>query len=149
MVPAFPRTALVLVVAAALAVQAGCGVQRRMTIRSNPPGARVYVDNVEIGTTPVSHDFIYYGTREMRLVKPGYETLTVLQPIRAPWYQVPPLDFVSENLIPWEIRDEQHFLYDLAPMQVVPTDQLLDRAENLRASGSGPPGVGAAVMPAR
>jgi hypothetical protein len=32
---------------------AGC-VQRRMTIRSNPPGALVYVDDYQIGTTPVS-----------------------------------------------------------------------------------------------
>ena len=46
-----------------LATQTGC-VQRRLTIRSSPPGAVVYVGNQEIGTTPISHDFIYYGSRE-------------------------------------------------------------------------------------
>ena len=65
---------------------AGC-VQRRMTIRTNPPGALVYIDNYEIGTTPVSTDFIYYGKRQIRIEKPGYETLTVEQPIPAPWFQ--------------------------------------------------------------
>ena len=68
---------------------AGC-VQRRMTIRSNPPGALVYVDDYQIGTTPVSNDFVYYGTRKIRLVKDGYETLTVRQPFPIPWYEVFP-----------------------------------------------------------
>ena len=97
--------------AASLLPTAGC-VQRRMTIRSNPPGALVYVDDYQIGTTPVSTDFIYYGTRKIRLVKDGYETLTVRQPFPIPWYEIFPLDFVTENLWPWEIRDER--VVDLA-----------------------------------
>jgi hypothetical protein len=52
-----------------------------MLLRSNPPGATVYVDNQLIGVTPCATDFTYYGTREVRLVKPGFETLTVNQPI--------------------------------------------------------------------
>jgi len=111
--------------------QTGC-VQRRMMIRSNPPGALVYVDDYEIGVTPVSSNFTYYGRRKIRLVKDGFETLTVMQSIPAPWYQVPPLDFVSENLVPGEIRDRQTFTYQMTPQRVVPTDQLLGRAENLR-----------------
>ncbi len=104
-----------------------------MTIRSNPPGAVVYVDDYEIGTTPVSHNFTYYGTRKIRLVKHGYETLTVLQPIPAPWYQIPPLDFVAENLVPGEIRDHRTLSYQLVPQKVVPAEELLGRAESLRA----------------
>jgi hypothetical protein len=93
----------------------------------------VYVDNVEIGTTPVSHSFLYYGKRQIRLVKPGYETLTVLQSMQTPWYQYPPLDFFSENLVPWEIRDEPSFSFPLTPQRLVPQDELLGRAEGLRA----------------
>jgi len=111
--------------------QIGC-VQRRMMIRSNPPGALVYVDDYEIGTTPIASNFTYYGQRKIRLVKEGYETLTVMQPVPAPWYQIPPLDFFSENLVPGEIRDHHTFTYQLTPRRVVPTDQLLGRAENLR-----------------
>jgi hypothetical protein len=110
----------------------GC-VQRRLTIRSNPPGALVYVDDYEIGTTPVSTNFTYYGTRRIRLVKDGYETLTVMQTIPPPWYEMVPLDFVTENLIPGEIRDHRAFDYQLTPQAVVPTEQLLSRAEGLRA----------------
>lgn len=101
-------------------------------MRTNPPGALVYVDNQHIGTTPCSVDFIYYGTREIRLIKPGYETLTVNQPIPTPWYQIPPLDFVSENLVAMKIRDNRTVTYDLAPQLVVPKEQLLERANQLR-----------------
>ncbi len=114
-----------------LLVCGGC-VQRRITVRSNPPGALVYIDKYEIGRTPCSVEYIYYGTREMRLVKDGFETLTVLQWIPPPWYEIPPLDFVSETLVPNEIRDERTFTYQLVPTRVVPTNQLIGRAENLR-----------------
>jgi hypothetical protein len=109
----------------------GC-VRRRLNVRSNPPGALVYVDNQQIGTTPCSVDFTYYGTREIRLIKPGFETLTVNQPIPTPWYQIPPIDFISENLVPTKIRDNRTVTYDLAPQLEVPTQQLIDRANQLR-----------------
>jgi PEGA domain len=114
-----------------LALCLGC-VQRRMTIRSNPPGALVYIDDYEIGTTPVSTDFVYYGTRKFRLVKDGFETITELRPISPPWYQYVPLDFVAENIAPWEIRDERLLDFQLRPQLIVPTEQLLGRADDLR-----------------
>jgi hypothetical protein len=127
-----------LLVMTALTPATGC-VQRRMTIRSNPPGALVYVDDYQIGTTPVSTDFIYYGTRKIRLVKDGYETLTVRQPFPIPWYEIFPLDFVTENLWPWEIRDER--VVDLAMTNTVsiPPESVVARAEQARlAAGSLP-----------
>jgi len=111
----------------------GC-VQRRMMIRSNPPGATLYVDDYEIGVTPIAVDFTYYGTRKIRLVKDGYETLTILQPVPPPWYEIVPLDFFAENVVPGELRDWREFAYQLRPQIVVPPDQLLSRAEQLRRS---------------
>ena len=132
-----------IVLAALLSVGLGGCVQRRMMIRSNPPEALVYVDDYEIGTTPVSHSFTYYGTRRIRLVKDGYETLTVMQPIPMPWYQIPPLDFFFENLMPGELRDYRTLNYQLRPQMVVPPDELLGRAEALRghAQGSSAPAI--------
>ena len=104
-----------------------------MTIRTSPPGARVYVDDYEIGTTPVSTNFTYYGTRKIRLVRPGYETLTVMEPIHPPWYQIPPLDFFSENLWPGELHDRRALSYQLVPQRMVPEEELLGRAESLRS----------------
>ncbi len=130
----FRRCGLALALLALIVNSMGC-VQRRFTIRSNPPGAQVYVDDYEIGTTPVSHSFVYYGTRKIRLVKDGYETLTVYQPMPTPWYQWPGLDFFSENLWPHEIRDERSFNYQMVPTIDVPAEQLVGRAEQLRAAG--------------
>jgi hypothetical protein len=125
------RIVCIALLATAMLLPCGC-VRRRLNVHSNPPGALVYVDNQQIGTTPCSVDFTYYGTREIRLVKPGYETLTLNQPIPAPWYQIPPLDFFSENLVPTKIRDNRTVVYNLAPQVIVPREQLIDRANQLR-----------------
>ncbi len=111
----------------------GC-VRRRLTVRSNPPGALVYVDNYEIGTTPCSTDFTYYGTREIRLVKPGYETLTVMQPVKAPWYQTPGIDFFSDNLALHNITDRHDFQYAMQPRALPSNRDVLDRAQQLRSN---------------
>ena len=56
---------------------------------------------LSVVNSPCSTEFTYYATRQIRLVKDGYETLTVSQPIPPPWYQIPPFDFVAENLDRW------------------------------------------------
>ena len=122
-----PTRPILLIVLAAIVLSLGSSgcVQRRMTIRRNPPGARVYVDDYEIGDTPVSASFTYYGTRKIRLVKDGYETLTVMQKFPTPWYEIVPLDFLSENFVPGKVSDRRVLDYQLRPQMVVPTDQLL------------------------
>jgi len=124
--------------AAALAIvltasQAGC-VERRMIVRTNPPGALLYVDDYEVGITPCATSFIYYGTRKIRLVKDGYETLVINQPIPAPWYEYFPADFVAENVVPGHIRDIRVLTYDMHPAIPVPNEQLGARADALRAA---------------
>lgn len=151
------RAILVTLALAMCLLQTGC-VRRRLTVHSNPPGALVYVDNQQIGTTPCSVDFVYYGTREIRLVKPGYDTLTINQPIPTPWYQIPPLDFVSENLVLAKIRDNRTVTYNLAPQMMIPTEELIQRGEQLRQAtlqqaatppsySTPPPAVGPSIIP--
>jgi hypothetical protein len=94
----------------------------------------VYVDDQEVGVTPVSTPFIYYGTRKIQIFAEGFEPLTVKQPLPAPWYQVPPLDFFFDNLWPWELRDERIVQFDLQPQLIVPNEQLIERAEMLRTN---------------
>jgi hypothetical protein len=142
--------------AVCVAAAAGC-VERRMIVRSNPPGALLYVDDKEIGMTPCATSFTYYGKRKFRLVKDGYETMTELRWIPPPWYEYPPLDFVSENFVPGNIRDNRVVEFQMVPQAVVPTEQLLSRAEELRrgshaaaaAPGAAgvPPASGTGVLP--
>jgi hypothetical protein len=140
-----PRARL-LIAAALVILSSGSGcVQRQLTIRSNPPGALVYVGNEQIGVTPCSTPYTYYGVRKIRLVKDGYETLTVEQNIPPPWYERFPLDFVSENVWPAEIRDDRTLSFNLEPQRVVPQGEIIARGENLRsatrADGFVPPGA--------
>jgi hypothetical protein len=135
--------ALALVLALLAAGQVGCNsMRRRITVRSNPPGALVYIDDYQIGTTPCSTEFTYYGTRNVTLVKDGFETLRVKQQFFPAWYQIPPLDFVSDNVWPLKLRDERVVSYTMSPQVLVPTEQTLGRAENLRR------GVQGGVVPA-
>lgn len=126
----------------------GC-VQRQLTIRTNPPGAFVYIDDYPIGVTPCSTPYTYYGTRKLKIVKDGYETLTTYQKISTPWYQYPGLDFVSENLWPAEIRDDRQLSFQLEPQKVVPPGEIIARGENLRmgARAIGPLPPGAVIGP--
>jgi hypothetical protein len=127
-----------LAVAALLALisLSGC-VTRRMTIITDPPGATVYVDDFEVGTTPCSVSYVYYGTRKIVLIKDGFETRTLMQEFPTPWYQYFPVDFVTENLIPWEIRDERTVEYKLLPQIMVPVEQIQLRGEELRQNVQG------------
>jgi hypothetical protein len=119
-------------------VSSGC-VERRYTIRTDPPGALAYVNGEEIGTTPVSRSFTYYGDREITLVHDGYETQRIVQPIKAPWWDNLLTEFVSENLIPWTMRDERNMTFQMVPNQDVSDDSLTDRAEQMRKASQGSP----------
>ena len=109
----------------------GC-VERRYTIRTDPPGATVIVNGEEIGPAPASKSFVYYGDREITLMLDGYQTKTVIQPINAPWWDNLLTEFFTENMIPISMRDEREFKFQLEPAQSPTHGELLDRAEGLR-----------------
>ncbi len=109
----------------------GC-VRRRLTVRTSPPGAVVSVDNQTIGTSPAASSFVYYGTREIRIEKDGYRTETLRRRLNPPWYQTPPLDFITETLWPWEIRDERVIDVELVPKQIASMEEVVGRADALR-----------------
>ncbi|MFP6767826.1 MAG: PEGA domain-containing protein [Planctomycetaceae bacterium] len=130
MLPSRPLL-LILLLAVCAAATTGC-VHRRLTIRSQPAGAQVFVDGKDAGYTPTAVDFTYYATREVRLVKPGFETQTQTIRLPEPWYQVPPLDFLSDNLMPIQVTNRNEFQFSLQPQVVVPRGELLERANTLR-----------------
>ncbi len=118
----------------ALTAVATCGcVRRRMSVRTNPPGATVSVDNQVIGTTPAASSFTYYGTREFRIEKDGFRTETIRRKFKPPWYQIPGLDFISETLWPGELRDERIIDVTLVPRELEPTDEVVGRGDALRS----------------
>src|SRR5438045_3252646 len=64
----------ILLLALSAALGAGC-VRRTLAVRSDPPGALVYLNGVEVGRTPVQRDFVWYGTYDVQVRKDGYDTI--------------------------------------------------------------------------
>jgi len=121
------RIATTLVLAGCLA---GC-VERKMTITTEPAGALVFVSDKEIGRTPVTFPFLWYGDYEIIIRHDGYQTLITHANIVPPVYELPPLDLLSE-LAPWTYHDRRYLRYKLEKL-VLPTDaELLERADELR-----------------
>ncbi len=123
------RTALI--ISMALLAAAGC-VQRRMTIISEPAGATAYLDGDEIGKTPATTSFLFYGGREIRLEMDGYETLSHIESIEAPYYQKFPFDLVADVFVPWTITDRRFYPYKLKKAEPVSKADFLARAEAFR-----------------
>jgi PEGA domain len=109
---------------------AGC-VERTLTISTTPPGALVYLNDQEIGRTPVTRDFVWYGNYDLTLRKDGYQTIKSTQMVAAPIFQIVPLDLVCE-LLPFQFIDHKDFTYTLTPMGPTNYEGLMTRAEALK-----------------
>jgi hypothetical protein len=121
-----PRILLALLVALPLA---GC-VRRTLTITSEPPGALTYVNDREIGRTPATVDFLYYGEYDVRLVLEGYETLSTSGQAKAPWWDTIGVDLIAE-MVPGEQHSQVHWHYELSPVDN-DSNALRARASELR-----------------
>lgn len=110
----------------------GC-VERTMTITSEPSGALVYLNGEEVGRTPLTRDFVWYGNYDVQVRHEGHETLDTNTWVVAPWWQWPPFDLFAE-LLPVRLTDRRVLHYELAETSAddVNPDQLLDRATALR-----------------
>jgi hypothetical protein len=119
------------VLSAVAATEIGC-VRRTMSVRSDPPGALVYMNGQEIGRTPLTRDFTWYGAYDVQLRKEGYETLSAKTPVTAPWWQWPPFDLFAE-LVPGA-TDRRELTYTLHPASTQPADatEIIARAESLQ-----------------
>jgi hypothetical protein len=123
-----------LLIAACAGFASGC-VEQRYVVTTDPPGAAVLRNGQLLGQSPVDDHFVYYGTYHFTLIMDGYDALQVDQEIPPPWYEYFPLDFFSEDIIPWKIVDVRRFHYKLQPRRIVNTKDLLDEAQNLRNRG--------------
>jgi hypothetical protein len=115
----------------ALIVLAGC-VERKLTINTDPQGAKVVLNDQEIGTSPVTVPFNWYGDYWVRLSKDGYETLDTHRELKAPLHDHLPFDFVAQILYPGRI-DAYEWTFELAPKQYPPRDQLIEEGQALRS----------------
>ena len=138
------KRAILLTGLLATAALAGCygQVQRTITIDSEPPGALCWLNDNEVGRTPVTVPFTWYGTYGVRLEHPGYETLLTEAKVRAPVSQWIPVDLAFETVVPGVHYDTHEFHFAMREGRPVDPEALRQRAESLRrnAKASGPQG---------
>jgi len=109
----------------------GC-VQRTINITSQPEGALVYLNDVEVGRTPLKVPFTFYGVYDVRLEKGGYQTLATAHEASPPGHDSIPMDLVNE-VVPWTTHVILNWHFDLEPLQPVDEALTIDRARQLRA----------------
>ena len=127
------RTAQIQVVILLIAflVLAGC-VERKLTIITNPPGAQVFLNDEEIGVSPVTTSFNWYGDYNITIRKQGCETLQTHRKLEAPWYDLFPFDFVTGVLYPGRIIDSYEWSFDLKPQREIGRQELIKAAEQIK-----------------
>jgi hypothetical protein len=118
------------VLCVAIVIFAGC-VERRLTINTQPQGALVVLNDEEIGISPVTVPFNWYGDYDVRISKEGFATLKTHRELKAPWYDAFPFDFFA-MLNPQRTVDSYEWTFDLAPLQQPSREELIQKADTLK-----------------
>jgi hypothetical protein len=109
----------------------GC-VERRLTINTKPEGALVVLNDEEIGTSPVTVSFNWYGDYWVRISKPGFETLDTHRKLKGPWYDHFPFDFFAQIVNPKRIVDSYEWTFELSPKQEISREELIQKAQEIK-----------------
>jgi hypothetical protein len=95
------------------------------------------VNGDEVGKTPCDHPFSFYGTVDVTLRAPGHLSYRELKPLSPPWYEVFPIDFFTELVWPFNLRDIHQVEVLLVPsapqMDESKQKELDQKAEELRS----------------
>ena len=109
----------------------GC-IERELTINTKPQGASVALNDEQIGMSPVTVSFNWYGDYNVRISKEGYETLNTHLKLKAPWYDHFPFDFFAGVVWPGRIVDSYNWTFNLEEQKEISREQLIQKAEALK-----------------
>ena len=122
---------LVVCIVLAALLLSGC-VERKLTINTKPDEALVVLNDEEIGVSPVTVSFQWYGDYNVRISKAGYETLKTHRELKGPWYDKFPFDLFAQLLTPKRIVDTYEWTFELAPKEIPGREELIEKAEKLK-----------------
>ena len=123
-----------------------------MLVRSEPPGAPVWLDEQPAGVTPLELQFDHYGVRRLRigpvrdaegrLQRLATERMVDLAP---PWYEKFPIDFFAEVFWPLTVVDVHQVTLSLPPASEQEqlygeqeAERVREQAEEFRKKGASP-----------
>lgn len=138
----------------------GCGCHTRtLEITSEPPGALVWLNDEQVGRTPLETDFVHYGTYDVRVRLDGYVPISTHQTATASLADQPGIDFFTDA-VPGRSITRWHFTLQPLPEltdRKGAEDAAYDRAKAFRdrafpgkaaqAQPSGAAGTPATVAP--
>jgi len=122
---------ILLVVGLVAATIIGGCVERKLTIKTEPQEALVVLNDEEIGTSPVTVSFEWYGDYNVRVSKEGFETLKTHRKLKRPWYDKFPFDFFT-MLNPERTVDEYEWTFELSPKKQISREELIQNAQELK-----------------
>ncbi len=127
------KTVRILITALLSTTIFACGcVERKLTINTEPQEALVYLNDEEIGISPVTIEFNWYGDYKVRIEKQGFETLDTHRSLIAPLHDHFPFDFIAGVLNPKRIIDSYQWNFALSPYQPPLRDDLIKAAGVMR-----------------
>ena len=141
--PCFRRIPLLLLAISTILLP-GC-VERSLLIRTEPAGARVFLNGQDKGITPAKIPFDFYGTWDLqiRMEENELRGSRSLKPIREkvrldrPWHQMFPFDLFTEILYPGTLQVEHVLEYTFEPQHLDALRDAFDEAA--RQEGVQPP----------
>lgn len=119
------------IIVCGIVLLAGC-VERKLTIVTEPSAAVVWLNDEEIGVTPVTVNFNWYGDYTVRIEKPGYEILNTHRLLERPAHDRFPLDFFAQVVWPGTIEDTHAWAFDLEPYRQASAEELIEQAHQMR-----------------
>ena len=122
---------LIIAVLSCMSILSGC-VERQLTILTEPAGATVTLNDEDIGLSPVTVAFNWYGDYNVRINKAGYETLKTHRELKGPFYDRFPFDFFAETLWPRRIVDSYDWTFELTKAEPVQREDLIEAGREMK-----------------
>lgn len=94
----------------------------------------IEVDGHPVGKAPCTVSFHRYGVREWVARADGYEIASGRIDLEEPWYQYPPMDLVTEGIVPFTIVDRHRVEVTLTELSERDAGRLYGRAKAFRAA---------------
>jgi len=114
----------------------GC-VERLISITSEPSGALVHLNDQQVGRTPLTVPFTFYGVYDVRLEVDGCKPLWTQRKAEAPWWELPGIDLVAQMTPDAKSHLRWHFELETLPtaegVSMVSASAVVDRARQMRA----------------
>ncbi len=99
---------------AIFADQSQAAIRKQATITSEPPGAKVWINGVFRGRTPVEIPYNWNWYYDFRLEAAGFQTYCIRERFYAPAKHWIPADLVAE-IVPLKSKEDQWRHYQLVP----------------------------------